>query len=119
MGTLHAYRSYIEHNGMSSSVRPELAVSVAALATSGVLGAQPPRDHRRVRLLGLTSTSSFIRSRREYIDRDDGSRRPSGAVLRRVHAAHAGRLVDSTRDIITHMLSARTPGRDFIGPPVC
>src|SRR6185295_14432865 len=93
----------------------KVAGLVAALAVAGVSTAQPPET------AGASVFSADVDSiihpvSAEYMmatmDRAD----QAGAVLVIFTLRTPGGLVDSTRDIITHMLAARTPVAIFIGP---
>src|SRR3989449_5088757 len=93
----------------------KVAGLVAALVTSGVLDAQP-RETAGPSVYSADVDSIIHPVSAEYMigtmDRADHA----GAVLVVFTLRTPGGLVDSTRDIITHMLAARTPVAIFIGP---
>src|SRR3989441_3542491 len=93
----------------------KVAGLVAALVSSGVLDAQP-RETTGPSIYSADVDSIIHPVSAEYMigtmDRADHA----GAVLVVYTLRTPGGLVDSTRDIITHMLAARTPVAIFIGP---
>src|SRR2546430_9387027 len=100
---------------MSPRSARKLAGLVAALATSGVLGAQP-RETAGPSVYSADVDSIIHPVSAEYMIETMDRADRAGAVLVVFTLRTPGGLVDSTRDIITHMLAARTPVAIFIGP---
>jgi membrane-bound serine protease (ClpP class) len=100
---------------MNARAACQVAGLVAALATSGFLNAQPEQTVDTSvysadvdTIIHPVSAEYMI----ETMDRADHA----GAVLVIFTLRTPGGLVDSTRNIITHMLAAKTPVAIFIGP---
>ncbi len=93
----------------------KIAGLVAALASSGVLNAQPHEpDGAAIYSAEVDSIIHPVSAEYmiETIDRADRA----GAVLVVFTLRTPGGLVDSTRQIITRMLAAKTPVAIFVGP---
>src|SRR2546428_1072914 len=93
----------------------KVAGLVAALVTSGVLDAQP-RETAGPSVYSADVDSIIHPVSAEYMIETMDRADHAGAVLVVFTLRTPGGLVDSTRDIITHMLAARTPVAIFIGP---
>jgi membrane-bound serine protease (ClpP class) len=93
----------------------KVAGLVAALATSGILNAQPPETADTSVYSAEVDSIIHPVSAEYMIEAMDRADR-AAAVLVIFTLRTPGGLVDSTRDIITHMLAARTPIAIFIAP---
>src|SRR3989442_9037300 len=93
----------------------KVAGLVAALVTSGVLDAQP-RETAGPSVYSADVDSIIHPVSAEYMIQTMDQADRAGATLVIFTLRTPGGLVDSTRQIITHMLAARTPVAIFIGP---
>ncbi|HJZ78150.1 MAG TPA: nodulation protein NfeD [Vicinamibacterales bacterium] len=88
---------------------------VATLAASGIVSAQP-HETASASVYSAEVDSIIHPVSAEYMIETMDRADRAGAVLVVFTLRTPGGLVDSTRDIITHMLAARTPVAIFIGP---
>src|SRR2546430_10689452 len=100
---------------MSPRSARKLAGLVAALATSGVLGAQP-RETAGPSVYSADVDSIIHPVSAEYMIETMARADRDGAALVVFTLRTPGGLVESTRDIITHILAAKTPVVIFIAP---
>ena len=94
-----------------------LAGLCITVGTGGLLAQGPDGGAPAEPLVLVAEVDSIIHPvSAEYMIETHGPRRPDGAALVVFTLRTPGGLVDSTRDIVTHMLAAKTPVAIFVGP---